>query len=231
MIAEASGDAVVYKYVRGAGLLYTENAADEKTWYVKDAHGDTVQLTDSNKTVLSNKQTQTGFVELLGRPVCNKLISNPKEAKNMLCIQLKFPNQPGNYWYQLLKNIDFTGCRFAILKDDILRYNADGTTENGLFSYVLLEYDEFMKTIRDNLYHIRFSTIKIYRNRNTLDLFQIRNLEDLSKSACSVLLVCKKSTEVHIFLKDDYYEFALLFNSRCIFENARLLPCKGLNDL
>ena len=148
----------------------------------------------------------------------------------MLCIQLKFPNQPGNYWYQLLKNIDFTGCRFAILKDDILRYNADGTTENGLFSYVLLEYDEFMKTIRDNLYHIRFSTIKIYRNRNTLDLFRIRNLEDLSKSACSVLLVCKKSTEVHIFLKDDYYEFALLFNSRCIFENARLLPCKGLNE-
>ena len=149
----------------------------------------------------------------------------------MLCIQLKFPNQPGNYWYQLLKNIDFTGCRFAILKDDILRYNADGTTENGLFSYVLLEYDEFMKTIRDNLYHIRFSTIKIYRNRNTLDLFQIRNLEDLSKSACSVLFVCKKSTEVHIFLKDDYYEFALFFNSRRIFENARLLPCKGLNDL
>ena len=45
----------------------------------------------------------------------------------MLCIQLKFPNQPGNYWYQLLKNIDFTGCRFAILKDDILRYDADGT--------------------------------------------------------------------------------------------------------
>ena len=61
MIAEASGDAVVYKYVRGAGLLYTENAADEKTWYVKDAHGDTVQLTDSNKTVLSNKQMQTGL--------------------------------------------------------------------------------------------------------------------------------------------------------------------------
>ena len=45
MIFETSGDAVVYKYVRGAGLLYTENAADEKTWYVKDAHGDTVQLT------------------------------------------------------------------------------------------------------------------------------------------------------------------------------------------
>ena len=55
MIFETSGDAVVYKYVRGAGLLYAENAADEKTWYVKDAHGDTVQLTDSNKTVLSNK--------------------------------------------------------------------------------------------------------------------------------------------------------------------------------
>ena len=184
--------------------------------------------TASKLSFQTQKQTQTGFVELLDRPVCNKLISNPKEAKNMLCIQLKFPNQPGNYWYQLLKNIDFTGCRFAILKDDILRYNADGTTENGLFSYVLLEYDEFMKTIRDNLYHIRFSTIKIYRNRNTLDLFRIRNLEDLSKSACSVLLVCEKSTEVHIFLKDDYYEFALFFNSRCIFENARLLPCKGL---
>ena len=57
MIAEASGDAVVYKYVRGAGLLYTENAADEKTWYVKDAHGDTVQLTGGNKTVLSNTKT------------------------------------------------------------------------------------------------------------------------------------------------------------------------------
>ena len=48
MVAETSGDAVVYKYVRGAGLLYTENATDEKTWYVKDAHGDTVQLTDGN---------------------------------------------------------------------------------------------------------------------------------------------------------------------------------------
>ena len=46
MVAETSGDAVVYKYVRGAGLLYTENAADEKTWYVKDAHGDTVQFAD-----------------------------------------------------------------------------------------------------------------------------------------------------------------------------------------
>ena len=46
MIAETSGDAVVYKYV----LLYTENATDEKMWYVKDAHGDTVQWTDSNKT-------------------------------------------------------------------------------------------------------------------------------------------------------------------------------------
>ena len=54
MVAETSDDAVVYKYVRGAGLLYTENATDEKTWYVKDAHGDTVQLTDGNKTVLSN---------------------------------------------------------------------------------------------------------------------------------------------------------------------------------
>lgn len=64
MVAETSDDAVVYKYVRGAGLLYTENATDEKTWYVKDAHGDTVQLTDSNKTVLSNKQMQTGFGEL-----------------------------------------------------------------------------------------------------------------------------------------------------------------------
>ena len=57
MIFETSGDAVVYKYVRGAGLLYAENAADEKTWYVKDAHGDTVQLTDGNKTVLSNTKT------------------------------------------------------------------------------------------------------------------------------------------------------------------------------
>ena len=57
MIFETSGDAVVYKYVRGAGLLYAENAADEKTWYVKDAHGDTVQLTDGNKTVLSNIKT------------------------------------------------------------------------------------------------------------------------------------------------------------------------------
>ena len=57
MIAETSGDAVVYKYVRGAGLLYAENATDEKTWYVKDAHDDTVQLTDSNKTVLSNTKT------------------------------------------------------------------------------------------------------------------------------------------------------------------------------
>ena len=46
MVAETSGDAVVYKYVRGAGLLYAENAADEKTWYVKDAHGDTVQFAD-----------------------------------------------------------------------------------------------------------------------------------------------------------------------------------------
>ena len=46
MVAETSGDAVVYKYVRGAGLLYAENATDEKTWYVKDAHGDTVQLAD-----------------------------------------------------------------------------------------------------------------------------------------------------------------------------------------
>ncbi len=50
MIAETSGDVVVYKYVRGAGLLYSENAAEEKTWYDKDAHDDTVQLTDSNKT-------------------------------------------------------------------------------------------------------------------------------------------------------------------------------------
>ena len=54
MIAETSGDAVVYKYVRGAGLLYTENAADEKTWYVKDAHGDTVQLTDGNGNIVWN---------------------------------------------------------------------------------------------------------------------------------------------------------------------------------
>ena len=30
MIAETSGDVVVYKYVRGAGLLYAENATDEK---------------------------------------------------------------------------------------------------------------------------------------------------------------------------------------------------------
>ena len=41
-----------------------ENATDEKTWYVKDAHGDTMQLTDGNKTALSNKQMQTGFGEL-----------------------------------------------------------------------------------------------------------------------------------------------------------------------
>lgn len=82
MIAETSGDAVVYKYVRGAGLLYAENATDEKTWYVKDAHGDTVQLTDSNKAVLSNTKTNTDrLCRILGRPVCNKLISNPKEAK------------------------------------------------------------------------------------------------------------------------------------------------------
>ena len=54
MIAETSGDAVVYKYVRGAGLLYAENAADEKTWYVKDAHGDTVQLTDGNGNIVWN---------------------------------------------------------------------------------------------------------------------------------------------------------------------------------
>ena len=54
MVAETSGDAVVYKYVRGAGLLYTENATDEKTWYVKDAHGDTVQLTDGNGAVIWN---------------------------------------------------------------------------------------------------------------------------------------------------------------------------------
>lgn len=101
----------------------------------------------------------------------------------MLCIQLKFPNQPGNYWYQLLKNIDFTGCRFAILKDDILRYNADGTTENGLFSYVLLEYDEFMKTIRDNLYHIP------HRQTKTSDAFcftsdsVVKKFGQLSKSS------------------------------------------------
>ena len=50
MIAETSDDAVVYKHVRGAGLLCAENATDEKTWYVKDAHGDTVQWTGSNKT-------------------------------------------------------------------------------------------------------------------------------------------------------------------------------------
>ena len=54
MVAETSGDAVVYKYVRGAGLLYAENAADEKTWYVKDAHGDTVQLTDGNGNIVWN---------------------------------------------------------------------------------------------------------------------------------------------------------------------------------
>ena len=54
MVAETSGDAVVYKYVRGAGLLYTENATDEKTWYVKDAHGDTVQLTDGNGNIVWN---------------------------------------------------------------------------------------------------------------------------------------------------------------------------------
>ena len=82
MVAETSDDAVVYKYVRGAGLLYAENAADEKTWYVKDAHGDTVQLTDGNKAILSNTKTNTDrFGELRGRPVCSKLISNPKEAK------------------------------------------------------------------------------------------------------------------------------------------------------
>ena len=51
MVAETSDDAVVYKYVRGAGLLYAENATDEKTWYVKDAHGDTVQLTDGNGNI------------------------------------------------------------------------------------------------------------------------------------------------------------------------------------
>ena len=49
MIAETSGDAVVYKYVRGAGLLYTENAAEEKTWYDKDAHDDTVQWRTATK--------------------------------------------------------------------------------------------------------------------------------------------------------------------------------------
>ena len=54
MVAETSGDAVVYKYVRGAGLLYAENATDEKTWYVKDAHGDTVQLTDGNGNIVRN---------------------------------------------------------------------------------------------------------------------------------------------------------------------------------
>ena len=54
MVAETSGDAVVYKYVRGAGLLYAENATDEKTWYVKDAHGDTVQLTDGNGNIVWN---------------------------------------------------------------------------------------------------------------------------------------------------------------------------------
>ena len=54
MIAETSGDAVVYKYVRSAGLLYAENATDEKTWYVKDAHGDTVQLTDGNGNIVWN---------------------------------------------------------------------------------------------------------------------------------------------------------------------------------
>ena len=54
MVAETSDDAVVYKYVRGAGLLYTENATDEKTWYVKDAHGDTVQLTDGNGNIVWN---------------------------------------------------------------------------------------------------------------------------------------------------------------------------------
>ncbi len=57
MVAETSDDAVVYKHVHGAGLLCAENATDEKTWYVKDAHGNTVQLTDSNKTVLSNTKT------------------------------------------------------------------------------------------------------------------------------------------------------------------------------
>ena len=31
-----------------------ENAADEKTWYVKDAHGDTVQLTDGNGNIVWN---------------------------------------------------------------------------------------------------------------------------------------------------------------------------------
>ena len=35
-------------------MLYAENAADEKTWYVKDAHGDTVQLTDGNGNIVWN---------------------------------------------------------------------------------------------------------------------------------------------------------------------------------
>ena len=45
---------MVYKHVRGAGLLYAENATDEKTWYVKDAHGDTVQRTDGNGNIVWN---------------------------------------------------------------------------------------------------------------------------------------------------------------------------------
>ena len=32
-------------------MLYAENAAEEKTWYVKDAHGDTVQLTNLWETL------------------------------------------------------------------------------------------------------------------------------------------------------------------------------------
>lgn len=70
MIAETSGDAVVYKYVRGAGLLYTENAADEKTWYVKDAHGDTVQWTDSNKTDTSLRDVSFVVYRILNEDFC-----------------------------------------------------------------------------------------------------------------------------------------------------------------
>ena len=118
----------------------------------------------------------------------------------MIGIDIKIPNQYGNYLYAIFKGIDLLNFEWEINTDDSIFIENDEIKE-GIFNNAnVLNGQEFLKCISRNSYFVIFTDIKAYPlGSNRLE---INTFEDFLASNCRIILLCNDSMFIEFYSKN-----------------------------
>ncbi len=118
----------------------------------------------------------------------------------MIGIDIKVPNQYGNYLHKIFSGINLLNYDWKINTDDFIYYE-NGEMKEGIFNEAdVLNGEEFFKCISKDSYYMIFTDIKAYplgSNR-----IEIKTFEDFLSSSCKMVLLCTDSMFIEFYSKD-----------------------------